>query len=392
MVENFKNWLGPDVYGDFLQIKEYSPIMRGVYSKKKIDAGTKFIRIPKNKIIYTEQAKRSSEIIKENFIDKVNLFSSPDHVFITIYMIETWFGDLNSDFKSYYEILPPNLNNIPLFWTEEQLKMLKGSPIVEDIKQKNNKIRSEYNTIVDNVPEFKILANFERYKYVRCLVSSRNFSINVDGVSSQAMAPLADMFNHKRPCKTKWGYEDNEFFVKSTEDIDINEEIMDSYGLKSNNSYFIHYGFVVDDDSQRTEDVLTIKLDDYNISLKLPFNNYTLQNELLPMLRKTSNNPHGNFINKQKDLKILLELNKKLIKLLDEYPQSLKLDLVDKKIVQDKFSNEFSALVIVSTEKKILQYYIECIFKILDYILNETKLADIEEVYARTFINWIDSL
>ena len=45
--------------------------------------------------------------------------------------------------------------------------------------------------------------------------------------------------------------------------------------------------------------------------------------------------------------------------------------------VQDKFSNEFSALVIVSTEKKILQYYIECIFKILDYILNETKLADI---------------
>lgn len=392
MVENFKNWLGGDVYGDFLEIKEYSPIMRGIYSKKNIDAGTKFIRIPKSKIIYTGHAKKTSKIIQEHFIDKKNLFSSPDHVFITIYMIETWFGDLNSDFKSYYEILPPNLNNIPLFWTKKQLKMLEGSPIITDIKLKNNKIRGEYNIIVEYAPEFKILANFERYKYVRCLVSSRNFSINVDGVSSQAMAPLADMFNHKRPCKTKWGYENDEFFVKSTEDIGSNEEIMDSYGLKSNNAYFIHYGFVVDEDSQRTEDVLTIKLDDYNISLKLPFNNYTLQNELLPILRKTAKNPRGNFTNKHKDLKILLELNKNLIKLLDEYPQSLKLDLIDKKLIQDKFSNKFSALVIVSTEKKILQHYIECIFKILDYILDDTKLADIKEVYARTFINWIDSL
>ena len=62
-----------------------------------------------------------------------------------------------------------------------------------------------------------------------------------------AMAPFADMLNHRRPCSTTWGYDDKRegFVVKATEDLERGQEIFDTYGQKSNADFFMYYGFLI---------------------------------------------------------------------------------------------------------------------------------------------------
>ncbi len=58
-------------------------------------------------------------------------------------------------------------------------------------------------------------------------VSSRIFAIKVNEKSTDCLAPLADMLNHKRPRQTFWFYSDqhNSFIIQATQDIDSEEQV-----------------------------------------------------------------------------------------------------------------------------------------------------------------------
>ena len=40
---------------------------------------------------------------------------------------------MHSHFQPYYDILPPTLSNMPIFWNEEELAMLTGSFLLEQV-------------------------------------------------------------------------------------------------------------------------------------------------------------------------------------------------------------------------------------------------------------------
>ena len=54
------------------------------------------------------------------------------------------------------------------------------------------------------------------------------------------------MINHGEPGNCEWYYDDqkNAFIISATQDIKKNEEVVVSYGQKSNTKYFIQYGFI----------------------------------------------------------------------------------------------------------------------------------------------------
>lgn len=67
--------------------------------------------------------------------------------------------------------------------------------------------------------------------------------------------------NHKRPKPTTWYYDEvrNRFEVEADIEISVNEEVYNSYGIKSNCKLLLGYGFVVED-NEDNEYSFTLKL------------------------------------------------------------------------------------------------------------------------------------
>jgi hypothetical protein len=49
--------------------------------------------------------------------------------------------------QPYYDILPATLNNMPIFWSEEELSLLKGSYLLTQIHERNLAIENDYNAM-----------------------------------------------------------------------------------------------------------------------------------------------------------------------------------------------------------------------------------------------------
>lgn len=95
------------------------------------------------------------------------------------------------------------------------------------------------------------------------MISSRNFGVKIDGNETNALVPFADMFNHASKHQSTWTFDQGRdgFTMTADEDIAENEEIFDSYGSKSNYRFFLHYAFLLQDNSANNEFPMTIDLD-----------------------------------------------------------------------------------------------------------------------------------
>lgn len=98
----------------------------------------------------------------------------------------------------YIDILPKTFSNFPIFFTPEEKEWLYGSPFLNQVEEKIEDIKSDYNLICKEVPEFSQFP-LKEYSEMRMMVSSRIFGIQVEGIKTDGFAPYADMLNHRRP-------------------------------------------------------------------------------------------------------------------------------------------------------------------------------------------------
>jgi histone-lysine N-methyltransferase SETD3 len=154
----------------------------------------------------------------------------------------------DSFFKPYYDILPQTLNNMPIFWTEEELLYLKGSHLVEQISQRIQMIEADYQAICSIAPEFSTYSTLHEFMWARMCVCSRNFGMVINGVQTAALVPYADMLNHYRPRETKWQFDEElqGFTVVALQPIVAGAQVYDSYGRKCNHRFLLNYGFSVE--------------------------------------------------------------------------------------------------------------------------------------------------
>lgn len=144
---------------------------------------------------------------------------SPKHSFLSAFIMQERRKEV-SQFHAYIDILPKNLTNFPIFFTAEEKGWLHGSPFLDQIEEKIEDIKSDYDLICSEVPEF---AEFplQEYSETRMMVSSRIFGIDVEGVKTDGFVAYADMLNHRRPRQTTWTYTDDRqgFIIEAMEDI-----------------------------------------------------------------------------------------------------------------------------------------------------------------------------
>eukprot|EP00510_Aplanochytrium_minuta_P003454 CAMPEP_0184013254 /NCGR_PEP_ID=MMETSP0954-20121128/4907_1 /TAXON_ID=627963 /ORGANISM="Aplanochytrium sp, Strain PBS07" /LENGTH=544 /DNA_ID=CAMNT_0026293415 /DNA_START=398 /DNA_END=2032 /DNA_ORIENTATION=+ len=234
-----------------LCLKSYSNDVRGVHAKRAIDTYVCILSIPE-KCLITDHMGRTETAIGRKLFSASPSLSTPNLIAVILYILTTR-ADPNHFFQPYYKILPRTYSNFPIFWNEEKLSWLTGSPLIGDIRERKRNMRADYDEVCRICPEFKKYS-FDEFLEVRTAVGSRNFGIVIGGEKRTAMVPYADMLNHFRPRETSWTFENsrNAFTITSITPLQIGQQVMDSYGKKCNSKFFLHYGFAVE--SNREED------------------------------------------------------------------------------------------------------------------------------------------
>jgi protein-histidine N-methyltransferase len=180
--------------------------MRGVHARTHISPNTVCMSIPRRCLITVEMGQETpiGQAILRSDVD----LDAPKHIFLMIFVLwDRKINGENSFFHPYYEILPPTLRNMPIFWTEQELEYLTGSYLLQQIQDRNDAIAEDYHAICQIAPLEKI-CTLQEFKWARMCVCSRNFGLQIDGHRTSALVPHADMLNHYRPRETKWTFDE----------------------------------------------------------------------------------------------------------------------------------------------------------------------------------------
>jgi len=154
----------------------------------------------------------------------------------------------DSKFAAYLRILPEvkELDH-PMFWNEQERKvLLRGTGCDEAVESDLANIKEEFETIVQPFIEAnqmhgfdKEKHNFDLYKHMVALVMAYSFS---DGGTK--MVPLADILNHISQNNARIESEEGYLSMVAERDINVGEEIYNTYGQHENASLLQNYGFV----------------------------------------------------------------------------------------------------------------------------------------------------
>jgi histone-lysine N-methyltransferase SETD3 len=228
-----------------LTMQKYDDEVRGVHATGEIVPDEIIVEVPLACLITVEMGK-ATEVGRAVLQADLEL-DAPKHVFLMLFMLVDRKKPA-SHFKPYYDILPPTLSNMPIFWNNEELALLEGSYLLTQIDERNAAIETDYQAICELYPGFSDTATLDDFKWARMCVCSRNFGIVVDGIRTSAMVPYADMLNHYRPRETKWTYEASRraFTITSLMHIGPGAQVYDSYGQKCNHRFLLNYGFAIE--------------------------------------------------------------------------------------------------------------------------------------------------
>eukprot|EP01029_Cantina_marsupialis_P004750 TRINITY_DN1493_c1_g2_i1.p1 TRINITY_DN1493_c1_g2~~TRINITY_DN1493_c1_g2_i1.p1 ORF type:complete len:544 (-),score=144.53 TRINITY_DN1493_c1_g2_i1:654-2285(-) len=272
-ISKFLNWLevnNSHLYG--LTLAEFGTdeehTWRGILSTKKVPKDHVVVSIDKD-LILTNNTHSGDEwwnILTENHAK----FSVPKIIILVVTLAIEFDKGEESAFKPYLDVLPTDLSNFPIFWSKEELKYLEGSHILRELEIRKQNLFRDYEMLKTILPEIMTSINYERFQRLRTIVGSRNFSIKVNGEPLTALVPFADMLNHGVPRQTSWEFNDEAkaFMMTSTEEIKAHQEVVDSYGLKSNSKLLLHYGFALESNCRNNGS----SLNDFWMSVQIPSN------------------------------------------------------------------------------------------------------------------------
>ena len=420
-----------------LEIHFYSDEYRGVIAKSFIQKDEIIMTIPKECLISLETAL-NTEMGKEigKFMHKE--LNSPKHCLLSAFLLENL---KNEKWKFYFDLLPKDFSNFPIFYTEKELEYLKGSPFLNQIYEKKVDMKSDYEKICYYIPSFKQYS-YQEFSEARMLISSRIFGISIGEYKTDVLAPFADLLNHKRPGQTQWYYDDviNAFVIQAIEDIQEGSEIFDSYGKKTNARFLLNYGFCLDNNDSHEYPLTVVFNESYPMfEIKKNFfqneydfirifnlNNNIFESQLIELLSflrfilfddeinilYNAMSSSENFIyedialtfyyvspiSKELEIKVLKHLHLLCRKALNSYPTIYEEDknALKKKNISFNLRN---CLLLLMSEKSVLSYYIYfceyCInlfsmnneLEILSKLANDYKFSECQfEFYIQEVI------
>ena len=386
-----------DAYFPKLEIHFYSDEYRGVCAKSKILKEEIIMTIPKECLISLELAMETN-VGKEIGKFMYSELNSPKHCLLSAFLLTE---EKSEKWKFYFDLLPKDFSNFPIFYTEKELEYLKGSPFLNQVLDKKIDMKIDYEKICFYIPSFSQFS-YQKFCEARMMISSRIFGIQMGENKTDVLAPFADLLNHKRPRQTQWYYDNmlESFVIQAIEDINEGSEIFDSYGKKTNSRFLLNYGFSLENNDS-SEYPLTVSFNnsyplfevkknlfqsDFELVKTFNLNNNIYESQLLELLSflrfmlfdgdinilfnaMTSNDNliyedisltfyYISPISKELEIKVLKHLHLLCRKALNNYPTTYEEDNLTLKSKKNISFNYRNCLLLLMSEKSVLSYYI----------------------------------
>lgn len=97
----------------------------------------------------------------------------PDKCFNATFIMDQRRND-KSYFKEYFDVLPQSFDNFPIFFTDEEMTWLEGSPVERYVKACINGAKTDYDMICKEVPEYSQFS-LREFSETLMMTGSRTF-------------------------------------------------------------------------------------------------------------------------------------------------------------------------------------------------------------------------
>ncbi len=131
-------------------------------------------------------------IIAQKIIKNNLELLSPKHSLLSTFILREKFNP-KSIWKPYLNILPTHYHTMPIFFSDQELMWLEGSPFLNQVVDKKNDLKKDYDAIMGIAPEIGEYG-FEEFCLARMSASSRIFGIVINNVKTDAFVPYAGFF------------------------------------------------------------------------------------------------------------------------------------------------------------------------------------------------------
>eukprot|EP00210_Caulerpa_lentillifera_P005738 g5486.t1 len=197
-IDSFCSWMESnsiDVNFDSVEIRSSNTDTPNpdwsVFAKTDVEEGTVLAWIPNSALLSPTNSALKSILETESVVSGLSLVIALAYE-RSLKEKSKWFG--------YLESLPER-ENLPVFWSDEELAPLKCTPLLESVQEERKTMEKDYKETVkpllekypQQFPEGSL--TLEDFKSATSLVFSRDF--HVDSEIGRALVPFADLFNHK---------------------------------------------------------------------------------------------------------------------------------------------------------------------------------------------------
>lgn len=170
VAQDLMNWIR-ESGGTFpkIEIQQYATEVRGVHATSTCVPQEQLLAIPLKCLITVEMGQVDTEMGRKisSMRDQVS-FAAPKHMYLMMFLLEDMKFNLTSRFQPYYRSLPKTLRNMPIFWSEDELEWLRGSPLYEQILDRQESIAQDYARVCEQVdPAFSSWCSLAEFQWVR---------------------------------------------------------------------------------------------------------------------------------------------------------------------------------------------------------------------------------
>jgi len=215
-----------------------SGLRMAVFSRKAIESGTKIAKIPKAACIHAE-----SDHLLGTALHSADISG---HLALIISLGHQMVLGENSKWENYIKSMP-DFENIPKFWTSDELKYLEATELKGKTEKGLKFMQLDFDKYVRPLIDSNVLSDrfsFTVFKNAASLVSSRSFGVYISEDVGDAMVPMADIFNHKASVLKLGG----EYMLGDQEESD-SDSVSPLCGMDSANGIGLklHIGIIDDD-------------------------------------------------------------------------------------------------------------------------------------------------
>ncbi|XP_070578396.1 actin-histidine N-methyltransferase-like [Ptychodera flava] len=263
-LDDFMSWLNAhEIKTDHVEIEDYPDKGYGLKALQDIKVNKDLLTIPRKVMLTTETAKTSC---LGNLVAKDRVLQAMPNILLSVHVLcEKYLPD--SFWQPYIKTLPRTYTT-PLYFTMEELQMLKESPALEDALKQYKNIARQYAyfyRLFQNLPDstqipLKDNFIFDDYRWAVSTVMTRQNQIPAkDAVQlTTALVPLWDMCNHANgSITTGFDIKADSLHCIAMRDFKAGDQLLIFYGARTNAEMLIHDGFVY---PENQKDKTTLKL------------------------------------------------------------------------------------------------------------------------------------